>query len=183
MDFQALVGRLELEAQNLQETIAVSQHRLQEIETFLKLGRKFTGQHEANTTPTTLAELMNVAPAAATQRDRVVDAAAKLLADGRRRPTRELLAEMNRFGVLPGGIDPASTLSTYLSRDGRFSNDNRRGGWTLAAMAGNEERQEIGLTLAGLARYGGVTEDGLQKALSPLANALMHATGTKNKES
>ena len=133
MDFQALVNRLELEAQNLKETIAVSQHRLQEIETFLKLGRKFTGQHEPSTT--TLAELMNVTATGVTQRDRVLDAAHKLLTDGRRRPTRELLAELRTFGVVPGGLDPASTLSTYLSRDPRFSNDNRRGGWTLLHMS------------------------------------------------
>jgi hypothetical protein len=136
MDFQTLVARLELEAQNLKESIAVSQHRLHEIETFLKLGRKFTGQHESNTS---LAELMRVAPTGVTQRDRVLDAANKLLADGQRRTTRELLTEMNGFGVLPGGVDPASTLSTYLSRDPRFSNDNRRGGWTLSAIASRDD--------------------------------------------
>lgn len=139
MDFQALVGRLELEAQNLRETIASSSHRLQEIEVFLKLGRKFTGQPESHTANITgISELMNLAPGA-TQRDRVVDAANKLLTDGRRRTTRELLAEMNGFGVQPGGVDPTSTLSTYLSRDRRFSNDNRRGGWTLSTLAPRDD--------------------------------------------
>jgi hypothetical protein len=135
MDFQALVARLELEAQNLKESIAVSQHRLQEIELFLKLGRKFTGKSEQDTNRDVLtAALMSFEPPA-TQRDRVLDAAAKLLANGQRRSTRELLMEMIGFGVRPGGVDPASTLSTYLSRDRRFSNDNRRGGWTLSKFA------------------------------------------------
>jgi hypothetical protein len=169
VDFQILVGRLELEAQQLRETIAVSQHRLMEIETFLKLGRRFMGLTEADATP---AELMSVMTGI-TQRDRVLEAAERLLADGQRRTTRDLLAEMNTFGVQPGGVDPASTLSTYLSRDKRFSNDNRRGGWTLASLESQDgERQRHLNALANLMQRNPTQEYGLEDADSPLARVL-----------
>lgn len=172
MDFQALVGQLELEAQRLNETIAVSQHRLMEIETFLKLGRKFTGQLESNTT---LAELMSISEGA-TQRDRVLDAAEKLLADGRRRSTRELLAELNGFGIQPGGLEPSSTLSTYLSRDDRFSSDVKRGGWTLQKLDHMAQLSDITFQRA--------TELGqtLRDAFGPLAQGLLEQQRRQTKK-
>jgi hypothetical protein len=81
---------------------------------------------------------------------------------------------MMTFGVLPGGLDPASTLSTYLSRDPRFSNDNRRGGWMLAALvARDDEKPQGSFTLA---RYGVTEASGLRESLLPLTTALMQAT-------
>ena len=132
MDLDALKSRLELEAGSLREKIAVAQHRLAEIETFLKLAKKFAGKSDA---PTSWDDLMHAAigpqPTAA-QRDRIVAAAEKILSDGRRRSTRELLVELSRYGISPGGDNPLQNLSTYLSREKeRFSSDVRRGGWAV----------------------------------------------------
>jgi hypothetical protein len=134
MDFEALVRKLEMEASSLRERIAVSRQRLTEIETFLQLGQKLAGR--ANTGPT-VDEMLGAISASAIgskQRDRVLGVAQQLLSDGERRTTRDLLAEMSKFGVLPGGANPALNLSTYLSRDSRFVSDTKRGGWTLASL-------------------------------------------------
>jgi hypothetical protein len=105
---------------------------LAEIETFLKLSRKFA-RNSAESVPWT--ELVSVSaglPNVTAQRERILDAAERILSDGRRRSTRDLLTELTRFGISPGGNNPVQNLSTYLSREKeRFSTDARLGGWTV----------------------------------------------------
>jgi hypothetical protein len=76
-----------------------------------------------------------------TVKDRVIDAALRILADGRPRHTSELLAEFEAKGIEVGGNNKLATVSSILSREGNSFKANRSRGWTLTkkeSPAGNE---------------------------------------------
>jgi hypothetical protein len=67
------------------------------------------------------------------KRRRIVEAAAEILSDGRRRLSREMLTELLGRGVEVGGAPgkEAASLASYLSKDDQFVSDIKAGGWTL----------------------------------------------------
>ena len=158
MEFDVLMGRLELEAEQLKETIAAANKRISEIEVFLRLGKKFSaprsGLGAADLDPyrnaISISELLDAErmESRVTQKDRVLEAAKQLLRDRRRRSTRELADELETVGVPIGGAEPSKILSTYLSRDDRFVSDVRKGGWTLKEFDTAEAQIEAALAIA-----------------------------------
>ena len=65
-----------------------------------------------------------------TIKDRVLEASLKVLEDGQPRHTSSLLVEFEKAGIEVGGTNKLATVSSILSRDGRFK-ANRTIGWTL----------------------------------------------------
>jgi hypothetical protein len=131
MDWDARLEKLRSEREALREQLAVAQARLQEIETFFALMEKFIqGSNElpasgpvAHALPLTVASI----------RERIYDIVADALSDGRGRPTRDLLEELNRRGVnTRNWANEIGSLSAYLSRaKDRFASRPERGGWVL----------------------------------------------------
>lgn len=139
MDLEPVVKKLLQERESLVETLAVAQHRLEEIETFLRLCKKFTGLTvpgalDASTAPrqTSPLEFSEPPVESGLLRDRILNTTARILSDGRRRSTRRLVVELHAQGVSVGGVDPATNLSSYLSKaKDRFDSSAKLGGWGL----------------------------------------------------
>lgn len=73
-------------------------------------------------------------------KDKVLEAALRILADGKPRRTSDLVAEFFLDGIEVGGTNQTATVSSILSRDHRFKAD-RTHGWSLTkkeSPAGNE---------------------------------------------
>jgi hypothetical protein len=65
------------------------------------------------------------------KRQMILNGAQAILSDGRRRSSRELLAELKAHGVEVGGADEVNNLSSYLSVSELFDSDRPNGGWGL----------------------------------------------------
>jgi hypothetical protein len=69
------------------------------------------------------------------KKDRILRASEHILADGKRRISRQLLSDLMLSGVEVGGSDPVLNLSSYLSREkDRFTSNLKAGGWTLVRL-------------------------------------------------
>jgi hypothetical protein len=64
----------------------------------------------------------------------IINAVTRILVDGRRRSTAELLRELQFRGVVVGGKDAHNNLSAYLSTEDRFSSDRSKGGWGISIV-------------------------------------------------
>lgn len=66
------------------------------------------------------------------KKDQIVGTVETILMDGRRRTTRELLAELQERGIDVGGADAMNNLAAYLSpQKEKFNSDRKAGGWGL----------------------------------------------------
>jgi len=73
-----------------------------------------------------------VQKAGQSKKDLIVGTVERILMDGKRRTTKELLAELSQQGIEVGGADPGNNLAAYLSpQKERFNSDRKRGGWGL----------------------------------------------------
>jgi hypothetical protein len=84
-----------------------------------------------------------------TKREQVIDAATRILSDGTRRTSRELLSIIELV-VDIGGKDPAAALASYLSHEkDLFESDLKKGGWTLRRLTKKVRPDDAG-TSSGL---------------------------------
>ena len=124
-----------------QERLHEDQKRLDEIETLLRLSRKYglltTGTQSGQTELTVHMERMGLVPEPRHPlRARIIASADLILSDGKRRLSRELLPELARYGVVVDGQNASANLSAYLSREKHlFQSSPSDGGWTLTRLA------------------------------------------------
>jgi gamma-glutamylcysteine synthetase len=83
------------------------------------------------------------------QKQRVVEAAEAILADGVRRYSRDVLREMEKMGITLTTQDPVGTLSVYLSREKDiFTSDVKAGGWTLRRLQKKARPEDVAASRA-----------------------------------
>ena len=143
-------ARSELSA--LQKQAEEIQSRIVEVETFLRMYAKYSGVSVGALNSTfegftgALAGYrtrLTSVPLQASKRERIAQAAKRILADGRPRSIRVLLDELKAMNVEIGGSDEAANLSAYLSREDAFVSDPKYG-WTL-----KKEEPETAPTVSG----------------------------------
>lgn len=86
---------------------------------------------EALASPIRVTLAPDATSAAATKKARIAEAAAVILANGRRQ-ARELVPLIESAGVDIGSGNKIDTVSVVLSRDKRFNSDRAAGGWGLS---------------------------------------------------
>lgn len=64
----------------------------------------------------------------------ILTAVDRLLADGKRKSTRELLKLLANQGITVGGKDQVLSLSSYLSREKERYSSSRKEGWGLKIL-------------------------------------------------
>jgi hypothetical protein len=119
----------------LAEVIALQQ-RGEQLRALIALGRQlYLGEQPAEQravlTLTPSPALTHKAPKAVTQKERIIDACAAVLADAGASSTRGLLDRLAANGIEVGGADKIAALSAILSRSDRFKSDRAAGGWVL----------------------------------------------------
>ena len=132
----------------LRDTVAAAQAEIEEIETLLRLAEKYRlnpGPAEITAAATARAlAALELAPRM-TIKERILTAAESVLLDGKRRVSRELMADMAKLGVVVGGGDPAANLASYLSREKDiFESDVKAGGWTLKRLTKKAKADSVG---------------------------------------
>lgn len=132
---------LSAEASRLAALIRDSQSRLNEIETLIRLAKKFNLAGTGSPQPIAAsleAHTKQLAERIAnpqTMKARILSACETVLADGSRRFSRQLVLELAKVGVVVGGADPAANLSSYLSKEkDLFTSNLQLGGWTLTRL-------------------------------------------------
>lgn len=133
--------------------------RLEEIETLIRLATKYklgTGAGTAITSSAnpakqiTGAGVLTVLAAqmsgfGTTMKDKIINGSEHVLSDGKRRLSREIVADLAAIGVVVPGDDPAGYLATYLSKEkSRFTSDVKAGGWTLTRIVQKGRPGDVG---------------------------------------
>lgn len=127
------------ESRELQQKHARVSARIQKVRQFITLADELRLTSE---TATQIRDVMNVRvkPAVArrppadmkTTKEKVAWACAEILADGRPRQTKDLLAMLPEWGIEVGGSHKLLAVSAILSADDRFK-PSRKVGWSLAS--------------------------------------------------
>lgn len=149
------IESLSREAEELRTRIDKDSSRLSEIEAFLQLAKKL---NVATTVVPIATQLQNVTDQIArasrrpqTIKERILDGAEMILADGRRRLSRDIVRDLAKLGVIVGGSDSATNLASYLSREkDRFESDVKAGGWALKQLTRKRKHDETGTTSGNL---------------------------------
>lgn len=171
--------KLDAEIARLQHTINVSSARIEDLRMLRLL---FTRYYDVfDTSPVSIeksaADLLAklaLGGKRVTKQEAIISGCKEILADGKRRFSRDLLIDLERRGVMVGGKNPKSNLASYLSHDDAFQADTKLGGWTLRSLIAPKAKASSALTLpafstngasqgrhqlAGLPREGGLQFD------------------------
>lgn len=146
MDIRSTRNRTAARLAKLREEARVVEKELEELDQLIALATKY-GVTEFGPEPTS-AIAARVAgqlaiPLEKTLRDRVLDTAEEVLADGVRRLSRELLPELAARGVVLRGNKPVPNLAAYLSKAAdRFTSNVKAGGWTLTRLTQKKGRPD-----------------------------------------
>ena len=125
-----------LKRQAINARIKAAQQELAELDQFEALADKLFPNTAI--TPGAASLSFNVStvsaavPMTMTKKDRIVTAVEQILADGKRRTSKELIGELTVLGVDVGGKDPVNNLGAYLSPCTKFNAIRKKGGWGLA---------------------------------------------------
>lgn len=122
------------------------QHRMQELETFLKIAdtiqpQKLVEYSEETRMPTL--------------KDQVLSATQRMLRGGIQMQTRDIVQELERQGIkLPGGTPAGKVLrvSLLLSREKEKFVADRTNGWSLKSVDGDEKEEAEAGTSASVLR-------------------------------
>lgn len=137
--------KLELEIEDWRSTIRSCNESIREAESRLSKLNQLKALHdqlfEAAPAPSTgdlivsmgpIRIGVDMGPEGQSKKDRILGSVEKILMDGRRRTTRELLDELTKQGIEVGGRDEMNNLAAYLSpQKERFNSDRKAGGWGL----------------------------------------------------
>lgn len=110
--------------------------RRDQLKSFISIGRTLYASQPGQSSLPTITPVADAPVAEATrsdtQKQRIVDAAATLIAVHGPMRTRDLLAHMQAQGVEVGGANKIDTISVALTRSrDRFKSNGRSGGWVL----------------------------------------------------
>lgn len=140
MDQNDSISKLEARAEQLRAEISAMQKNLEEMTTLIVLMKKYL-QYDAKPVRVTSQVIASAVAVAAkqaageTKHQRIVRTTDAVLADGRRRLSRQLVVELRERGVEVGGKDEAARLASYLSHEKyRYQSDVKAGGWTLRRL-------------------------------------------------
>jgi hypothetical protein len=143
---------LTTEMARLRTQIQRDQERLLEMETLIRLATKYNlSMPDTRVTAEGALAIVNAhqhvnnLPSPLTVKELLIRTAERVLSDGKRRLSRELVRDMLRHGVAVPGEDPAGNLSSYLSKEkDTFESDVKAGGWTLKCLLKNARPDEVG---------------------------------------